>query len=414
MIKRTVQCSLNEATNFKKGKLDAFFEEYCRVVNCFIELYWNGRSYPQKANSAEYKQVSSWLLGKAMKCAVNQAIKIVKSTRKKNAQKAYRQYKRIFAKAKKSSRNHFGILDKKYTDWIKDRKLRNRIEKPVFNGSTIELNSDLIKIQEGKNSFDLWIRISSVFNRVDGKSFSLILPTRKHRHYHKIVNQGYEQCSSATLYQNGENYFINIFFEKEEPVKSNKQTNCLGIDLGINKLLSLSDGRFIGTDFKNLLKKLERRVQKSHNYNQTLKEIKDYIGWCINQIGLENYDLVVIEELKNITKNGKKLSKSKWLRKKLAHWNIDLVHRRLIEKCESNRVWIQTVPACYTSQRCSRCGEIHKESRKGEKYECVSCGHALDADTNASINILNTFLNGECGGSKSHLAVPHGIEKEKV
>ena len=131
---------------------------------------------------------------------------------------------------------------------------------------------------------------------------------------------------------------MNIFFEKEEPIKSNSGTNCLGIDIGINKLMSLSDGRFIGTDFKNLLKKLEGRVQKSHNYNQTLKEIKNYIGWCINQIGLENYNLVVIEELKNITKNRKKLSKSKWLRRKLAHWNIDLVHKRLMEKCEANRV----------------------------------------------------------------------------
>ena len=202
-------------------------------------------------------------------------------------------------------------------------------------------------------------------------------------------------------------YFVNIFFEKEEPVKSDKQTNCLGIDLGINKLMSLSDGRFIGTDFKNLLKKLENRVQKSHNYNQTLKEIKDHIGWCVNQIGIENYDLIVIEELKDITKNGKRLSKSKWLRKKLAHWNIDLVHRRLTEKCEANRVWIQTVPACYTSQRCSHCGEIHKESRKGEKYECISCGYTLDADTNASINILNSFLNGES-------TVPHDVEKEKA
>ena len=403
MIKRTVQCSLNEATDFKKSKLNGFFEEYCRVVNCFIDLYWNGRQYPQKANSAEYKQVSSWLLGKAMKCAANQAIKIVKSTRKKDSQKAYKQYKRIFAKAKKLEKNHFGILDKKYADWIKDRKLKHRINKPIFDGSTVELNSDLIHIQYGNNSFDLWVKIGSVF----GNRFNLLLPTRKHRNYHKIVNQGYRQCSSATLMKRDNKYFVNIFFEKEEPVKSNSRANCLGIDLGINKLMSLSDGRFIGADFKNLLKKLENRVQKSHNYNQTLKEIKDYIGWCVNQIGLENYDLIVIEELKNITKNGKRLSKSKWLRKKLAHWNIDLLHRRLMDKCEANRVWIQTVPACYTSQRCSHCGEIHKESRKGEKYECISCGCSLDADTNASINILNSFLNGES-------TVPHDVEKEKI
>lgn len=42
-----------------------------------------------------------------MKCAVNQAIKIVKSTRKKDSQKAYKQYKRIFAKAKKIRKEPF-------------------------------------------------------------------------------------------------------------------------------------------------------------------------------------------------------------------------------------------------------------------------------------------------------------------
>ena len=403
MIKRTVQCSLNEATGFKKDKLDTFFEEYCRVVNCFIELYWNGRPYPQKANSAEYKQVSSWLLGKAMKCAVNQAIKIIKLVKKKDQQKSYQKYKRIFFKCKKKNRNIFGILDKKYADWIVGRRLKHRINMPIFNGSTVELNSDLIRIQDGNNSFDLWIRIGSVF----GNRFSLILPSRKHKHYNKMIREGYEQCSSATLYKNGENYFVNIFFEKEELSKSSSRTKCLGIDIGINKLISLSDGRFIGIDFKRLLKKLENRKQKSHNYNQTLKEIKDYIGWCINQIGIENYDLIVIEELKNITKNGKKLSKSKWLRRKLTHWNIDLLHRRLIDKCENSRAYLTTVPACYTSQRCSHCGEIHKESRKGERYECVSCGCTLDADTNASINILNSFLNGES-------AVSHNVEKEKT
>lgn len=394
---------MNEATNFKKGKLDAFFEEYCRVVNCFIELYWNGRTLPVKANAIEYKLVSSWLLGKAMKCAVNQAIKIVKSVKKKDVQKSYQKYKRIFFKCKKKNRNISGILDNKYTDWIVGRKLRHRINMPVFDGSTIELNSDLIRIQDGGNSFDLWIRIGSVF----GNRFSLILPSRKHKHYNKMIREGYEQCSSATLYKNGKNYFVNIFFEKEELSKSSSRTNCLGIDIGINKLMSLSDGRFIGVDFKNLLKKLENRVQKSHNYNQTLDEIKHYIGWCINQIGIENYDLIVIEELKNITKNGKKLSKSKWLRKKMAHWNIDLLHRRLMDKCENSRAYLTTVPACYTSQRCSHCGEIHKESRKGEKYECISCGCSLDADTNASINILDSFLNGES-------AVPHNVEKEKT
>ena len=49
---------------------------------------------------------------------------------------------------------------------------------------------------------------------------------------------------------------------------------------------------------------------------------------------------------------------------------------------------IRVNPA-YTSQTCSRCGSIHKESRNGEKFLCIDCGYELDADYNASINILH-------------------------
>ena len=41
------------------------------------------------------------------------------------------------------------------------------------------------------------------------------------------------------------------------------------------------------------------------------------------------------------------------------------------------------------SQTCSRCGSVHKESRNGEQYECISCGYKNDSDINAAINIHN-------------------------
>ena len=64
-----------------------------------------------------------------------------------------------------------------------------------------------------------------------------------------------------------------------------------------------------------------------------------------------------------------------------------------MDKCEENRVCLAFVSPSYTSQECSRCGEIHKESRNGEIYKCVSCGSLLDAAVNGAINILNRFKN---------------------
>ncbi|MGX1669839.1 RNA-guided endonuclease InsQ/TnpB family protein [Streptomyces sp. NPDC055400] len=47
------------------------------------------------------------------------------------------------------------------------------------------------------------------------------------------------------------------------------------------------------------------------------------------------------------------------------------------------------VPAFHTSQTCAACGKVDSESRKGcgRLFACVHCGHEVDADRNASMEI---------------------------
>ena len=56
--------------------------------------------------------------------------------------------------------------------------------------------------------------------------------------------------------------------------------------------------------------------------------------------------------------------------------------------CEENGVLFTKINPAYTSQTCSSCGAIDKTNRKGESYQCKVCGINIDADYNASINIL--------------------------
>lgn len=390
-MKRRISCSLNNFTKVKQNKLDEFFTEYQKVVNCFIDLYFEQDKLPTKIGSSEYHKVSSWMLGKAMKCAGNQAIKIIKSIRDKNKNIVYKQYKKIFYKCKKLNKNHFGILDKVYSEWIKDKKINRKVKKPSFEKFVIDLNSDLISIQNSKNAkaFDLWIRIGSIF----GNRYSLILPTKKHKQFNKMIVNGFELAKSASLRKVGKQYFVDLYFEKEEK-NNNSSNSSIGIDLGINKLLTLSDGRKFGVDIKNLINKLHRRKVGSRNYNQTLAEIKCYIGNSVNQVEIENYDLIVMEDLKNITKNTKgRVNKA--TRKLLGNWNVNLVYRRIEDKCCFRETTLIFVNPEYTSQMCSVCGAIHKESRNGEIYKCINCGSVLDADINGAINILNRFKNEE-------------------
>jgi IS605 OrfB family transposase len=389
MIRR-VGHTLKFATAAKRQKLDEFFAEYARVVNAFIVLYWNTDMLPGKANSSVYGQVDSWMMGKARKCAVNQAIRILKSVRKKDKQKTYRAYQRVYAKAKKLNRNVFGILSYRWAEWSKGRMFRHRVRMPVFNGNTIDLNSDLVRIQDASNSseFDLWIRLGSIF----GNRESLILPTKHHEQSRHFEKTGWTQRKSLTLRRDPTGRYYADLYWKKAGLVTNQQGSAVGVDIGINKLMTCSDGTELGTDLRAKLDKLNRRKQNSRNWNQTRREIKDYIGYVTNRFPWPQVDVVVMENILNITKSTKGRV-NKTVRKMLGHWNIDLLYRRMQDKAEENRVFLAFVEPAYTSQTCNSCGAIDKKSRNGEVFKCTACGYADDADVNGAKNILQRFLD---------------------
>ena len=57
---------------------------------------------------------------------------------------------------------------------------------------------------------------------------------------------------------------------------------------------------------------------------------------------------------------------------------------------------VKVKPNC-TSQRCSRCGNIHKENRNAKvdqaKFECKTCGFTANADWNAAKNIATKDID---------------------
>ena len=390
MIRR-VEHTLKFATAAKRRKLDSFFAEYARVVNAFIELYWNADKLPGKANAEVYGQIDSWMMGKARKCAANQAIRVLKSVAKKDRQKTYQVYKKAYKKAKERNRDACGILASRWSEWSKGKVFRHRVKMPVFNGNTIDLNSDLVRIQEASKSseFDLWLRLGSIF----GNRESLILPSKHHERSRHFEKTGWTQRKSICLRRDSlGRYYADVFWEKEIQ-KISQQGQAVGVDIGINKLITTSDREELGTELRSKLDKLNRRKQNSRNWNQTRNEIKDYIGFVTNRFPWTT-DVVVMENILNITQQTRgRVGKN--TRKLLGHWNIDLLYRRMTDKAEQHRVFLAFVEPAYSSQTCNSCRAIDKKSRNGEVFKCTTCGHADDADHNASMNILQRFLDGE-------------------
>lgn len=99
--------------------------------------------------------------------------------------------------------------------------------------------------------------------------------------------------------------------------------------------------------------------------------------------------ILVVEDLKKV-KSDSKFSHN--FNNKLQYWSYRQVLEKLERSCAENGILLIRINPAYTSQTCSKCGERHKESRKGEVFKCLSCGFECDADLNASVNIHSRGL----------------------
>ena len=99
---------------------------------------------------------------------------------------------------------------------------------------------------------------------------------------------------------------------------------------------------------------------------------------------------IALEDLSGISRKRKV---SRELRARLGNWSFDALKIYTTYKTELNGFEILSINPCNTSRECSECGCVDKKNRKTqEKFLCVSCGHAENADSNASKNIRNKGL----------------------
>ena len=77
-------------------------------------------------------------------------------------------------------------------------------------------------------------------------------------------------------------------------------------------------------------------------------------------------------------KNKSKLSTN--FMNKMQRWTYPAVLSKLESLAEMNGVHFTKVNPAYTSQTCSNCGCVDPESRQGEDFRCLHCGHEIDAD----------------------------------
>jgi len=197
-------------------------------------------------------------------------------------------------------------------------------------------------------------------------------------------------------------------------------TNPVGIDMGISKRMTMSDGETVEKrelDRKKLIRlqrSVSRKVRGSNNRRKTVSLLakewqrltdkeRDYLHRLTSEI-VKMYDFIAVEKLK--TKN---MLRNRNLAKSIAEQAWGKTLTLLNEKAESAGVKLVEIDPKGTSQECSSCGATVQKNLSVRTHKC-SCGTVMDRDLNAAINILHRGLT-IAGGNITRMV---GRMKEKL
>ena len=98
--------------------------------------------------------------------------------------------------------------------------------------------------------------------------------------------------------------------------------------------------------------------------------------------------LFVLEDLTGVSFEDSNLSRTAKQNYDLRSWSFYQLEQFLTYKAHENRSEVLKVSARYTSQRCPKCGTIHKENRDHHRhlYSC-QCGYRSNDDRIGAMNI---------------------------
>ena len=189
--------------------------------------------------------------------------------------------------------------------------------------------------------------------------------------------------------------------------------NPVGIDMGVSKRLTLSNGETVEKreiDRKKLIRlqrSVSRKVKGSNNRRKAVSLLakewqrltdkeRDYLHRLTAEIA-RMYDFIAVEKLK--TKN---MLRNRNLARSISEQAWGKFITLLNEKAESAGVKMAEVDPGGTSQECSNCGATVKKDLSVRTHKC-DCGYEADRDVNAAINILHRGLT-IAGGNVTRMA----------
>ena len=196
------------------------------------------------------------------------------------------------------------------------------------------------------------------------------------------------------------------------PAPGNGQ--AVGIDRGVGVSAALSTGELLHCPaltarerirLRRLQRKLARAERGSNRRGRVRHAIarlraretdrrKDWAEKVSTDIA-RRFDVIRVEDLQigNMTRSakgtrgdpGRNVRQKAGLNRGILGSGWGLLVRRLADKAPGR---VEKIKPQYTSQRCSACGQVDRDSRESQAvFRCTACGFACNADVNAAVNI---------------------------
>ncbi|SIO43675.1 RNA-guided endonuclease InsQ/TnpB family protein [Nitrosomonas cryotolerans] len=236
----------------------------------------------------------------------------------------------------------------------------------------------------------------------------------KYRNSRQVIGD----VKNMTISRKGGYWYVSIQTEYETELKRHSSTSMIGVDMGVTRFVTLSDGSYVEplNSFRKLSKKRvfeQRKLSKKVRFSANWKKQKQIITRLYERIAnarldllhktsteiSKNHAMVVVENLKigsmsksakgSVEKHGKNVKAKSGLNKSILDqgWGMFVSFLEYKQACSGGDV-LKVNPQ-YTSQTCPGCQHVSRDNRKSQSaFECTECGFKANADLVGALNVL--------------------------
>ena len=314
-------------------------------------------------------------------------------------------------------------LDRAYTNFFSKRAAFPRFKKKGSSGSFRFPDSQQFELDQVNSRICLpklgWIR---------------------YRNSREVIGK----LRNVTLSKKDGRWFISIQTQREVEKPVHKSRSAVGIDVGIARFATMSNGEYIEPinsfkKHKEQLVKYQRRMSKKLKFSQNWKKAKDKVQKVHTKIRnvrkdflhkatteiSKNHALVCIEDLqvRNMSKSaagtsekpGKMVRQKSGLNRSILDQGWTQFRTLLDYKMKREGGMLLIVPPHHTSTTCPYCDHVSKDNRKTQAlFLCACCRYENHADVVGAINVLERGYRLLACGEMVHLGLSVKQEPSEV